>query len=124
MRAREIKIDPTTNDLVRDGRGGFVYADGAETAILHAIRIHFGGDWYLPGDGSRLHDHQALLGADVDDVASELTRALTPLVTRLRISNVSVIPQPSSVLGRFDLSIHYTDARTGRAGLVTFTPQR
>ena len=110
---REFYIDPITKDRVAEG-GSFRLADGAETAVLHALEIHLGGDWYLPGDGSRLHDLQAFTGASEEVFAAEVTRALEVLVRRGRITDVSVkVSSPRT--GRKDITIGYTDARTGRA---------
>ena len=111
---RELAIDPVTKDFISDGRGSLALSAGAETAVLHALEIRLGDDWYLPGDGSKLNDTQAFSGATNDMFAAEIHRALAVLVLRGRISDVEVVvtsPKP----GRRDVTIYYTDAQSGRA---------
>lgn len=117
--ARELKIDPVTHDLVRDGRGGFVYATGAETAVLHQLQIHFGGDWLLPEDGSRLHELALFGGADsAAAIEAEIRRALDVLVKRGRILDPQVVARQVRA-GRVDADVNYRDTRTGR--LIRFS---
>ncbi len=111
---RELAIDPVTKDFVSDGRGSLALSAGAETAVLHALEILLGEDWYLPGDGSKLNDAQAFSGATDDMFAAELRRALAVLEQRGRISDVHVVVT-SSRPSRRDVTIYYTDAQSGRA---------
>lgn len=116
--ARDLKIDPVTHDLVRDGRGGFAYAAGAETAVLHQLEIHFGGDWLLPDDGSRLHELALFSGDASADIDAEIRRALDVLVKRGRILDPQVVARQVRA-GRVDADVSYRDAKTGR--LIRFS---
>lgn len=110
---REIKIDPATNDLVRDGKGGYVYVEGAETAVLHQLSITLDGDWLAPEDGSLLHDLQYFTGDAPEKVQTELERALGVLEKRGRVSEVQVTASQQSG-GRVVSTVTYRDTRTGR----------
>lgn len=111
---RELKIDPVTLDFLRDGRGGLVYADGAETAVLHQLSIEFGGDWLLPTDGSRLHELSLFGGANSPEaIDAEIRRCLDVLVRRGRISEPQVVARQVRT-GRVDAEVRYRDTRTGR----------
>lgn len=116
---RDIKIDPVTQDLVRDGRGGFVYATGAETSVLHQLSIHFGGDWLSPEDGSRLHELSLFsTAAPAADIEAETRRSLDVLVRRGRIADPSVEARQIKP-GRVDVNVSYRDVRSGQ--LIRFT---
>lgn len=115
---RELKIDPKTGDLVRDGRGGLAYSVGAETAVLHQISIHFGGDWLAPEDGSRLHDLQYFTGDAPGRIKTEIERALAQLQRRGLISEIEVETSAAGV-GRVVATCRYRDTRTGR--VVSFS---
>jgi phage baseplate assembly protein W len=117
---RELKIDPNTQDFVRDGKGGLVYAAGAETAVLHQVAIHFGEDWLAPDDGSRLHDLQYFTGDAAARIKTELERALTHLERRGRISEIEVTTTQTSS-GLVDATTRYRDTRTRRASSFTVT---
>lgn len=119
---REILIDPLTRNFVRDGAGGFRFAVGAETSVLHQLEIHFGGDWLAPEDGSLLHELDAFTGEDDALIKAELERCLGVLVRRGRISDVAVTMTPTPVGGRSDATVSYRDARTGRP--LSFTVRR
>lgn len=115
---REIKIDPTTNDLVRDGKGGYVYTESADTAVLHQLAIHFGADWLAPDDGSRIHDLQYFTGDSAERIKAEIERALGVLEARGRIGNIEVTAEQEAG-GAVVATTRYRDTRTGR--VTSFT---
>lgn len=110
--AKDYKFDPVTGDLVRDGRGGFVLVDTAETALQEQILHHYGAWWGAPAQGSRLHDLRAF-GRDKRKAAQdEVRRALHELEKRGRISNLEVVAeQPEQ--GRIVVASKSRDTSTG-----------
>ncbi|MGL5361518.1 MAG: hypothetical protein ACRDBH_01465 [Bosea sp. (in: a-proteobacteria)] len=115
---RELKIDPETEDFVRDGAGGLVYDDGAGTAVLHALKIRFGADWLLPEDGSQLEEISRSSGPATERIQLDVERALGVLESRGRISHIKVTATQTTAT-RVDVIVEYRDARTGRA--IRFT---
>lgn len=120
---RELVLDPVTRDLVRDGAGGFKYTESAATAVMIALSSHF-EEWCLgPDDGSKLH--QLIRGNDVngleDAIADEVARCLQPMVSRGRISILSVGVLRDSV-GRLEVTTKIQDNSTGQPADVVVTP--
>lgn len=112
--ALDYKFDPMTGDLVRDGRGGFVLVDTAETALQEQVRHHYRAWWGAPAHGSRLHNLRAFGGRDKMMAAQdEVRRALHVLEQAGRISNLEVIAeQPRQ--GRINVASSARDTGTGQ----------
>ena len=113
MMPRDYKFDPITHDLVRDGKGGFVLVDTAETAVQEQILHHYRAWWGAPEQGSRLHDLRAF-GRDKQRAAQEETRrALHELELRGRISNLEVTSEAPRN-GRINVASKSRDTGTGK----------
>jgi len=111
--AKDYRFDPVTGDLVRDGKGGFVLVDTAETALQEQVLHHYRAWWGAPEQGSRLHDLRAF-GRDKRKAAeAETRRALHELEKRGRISNLEVVAeQPTQ--GRINVATKSRDTSTGQ----------
>lgn len=111
--AKDYKFDPVTGDLVRDGKGGFVLVDTAETALFEQMTHHFRAWWARPDHGSRLHDVRAFKATDLPSVVAEARRALGQLESAGRIANVQVRGETPKV-GRIVVASTSRDTSTGR----------
>jgi phage gp46-like protein len=110
---KDYKFDPTTGDLVRDGKGGFVLVDTAETAMQEQINHHYQEWWGAPEQGSRVHDLRSFGRDKAKAVADELRRALRRLEAAGRISNIQVIADPQKN-GRIVAAATSRDTGTGQ----------
>ncbi len=110
---KDYKFDPVTGDLVRDGKGGFVLVETAETALQEQVLHHYRAWWGAPEQGSRLHEFRAL-GRDQRKASEdEVRRALHELEKRGRISNLEVVAeQPRQ--GRIHVASRSRDTGTGQ----------
>jgi phage gp46-like protein len=110
---KDYKFDSVTGDLVRDGKGGFVLIDTAETALQEQVLHHYNKWWGAPQQGSRVHDIRAF-GKDKTQAAKEeVRRALHELEKAGRISNLDVIAdQPKQ--GRVNVASTSRDTGTGQ----------
>jgi len=111
--ARDYKFDPVTQDLVRDGKGGFVLVDTAETALQEQVLHHYRAWWGAPEQGSRLHELRAFGRDKAKGAQEEVRRALHELEKRGRISNLEVVAeQPRQ--GRINVASKSRDTSTGK----------
>jgi phage gp46-like protein len=110
----DYKFDAVTGDLVRDGKGGFVLVETAETAVQEQLRHRYQAWWGAPQRGSLLGDIRSLVGRDKAQAAqAEAQRALRVLEQAGRISNVQVIAEQQAQ-GRVVVSATFRDTSTGQ----------
>lgn len=109
---RDFKHDPITGDLLRDGKGGFVYTTTAETSVRNQLLAHFGECWHDPELGSKLHDREALQANPAQLAKAEAERALGRLEDAGRITNVEVRAEESP--GRVTVATRFADASTNQ----------
>lgn len=111
---KSFRINPLTGDFVRDGRGGWVLTDTAETAVQLQLVHHYRAWWGAPERGSRLHDPRVFTGNKLQAVKAEAERAMRVLEQAGRIANVEmVVEQPQQ--GRIVIEIKARDTATGKA---------
>jgi phage gp46-like protein len=110
----DYRFDPTTGDLVRDGKGAFVLVDTAETALQEQVLHHYQEWWGAPEQGSRLHDLRVLGKDKVKAAIAETQRALGVLVKAGRISNLEVVAEQAKP-GRINVASKSRDTRTGKS---------
>jgi phage gp46-like protein len=110
---KDYKFDPVTGDLVRDGKGGFVLVDTAETALQEQVLHHYQAWWGAPAQGSRLHDLRAVGRDKVRAAIAEAQRALGALVKAGRISNLEVVGEAPKA-GRIVVATKSRDTGTGK----------
>ncbi len=109
----DYKFDPVTQDLVRDGKGGFVLVATAETALQEQVLHHYREWWGAPEQGSRLHDLRAFGRNKAKAAEDEVRRALHELEKAGRISNLEVVAeQPKQ--GRINVASKSRDTGTGQ----------
>lgn len=111
---KDFKIDPVTGDFVRDGKGGWVLVETAETAVQLQLATRYRSWWRDPEKGSQLGDPRLLVGSNkVQAAQAEAQRALRVLERAGRIAQVQVIaeqPQPSRVV----VQATFRDTSTGQ----------
>jgi phage gp46-like protein len=111
---KDFKIDPATGDFVRDGKGGWMLVETAETAVQLQLATPYRSWWRDPEKGSQLGDIRLLVGGNKEQAAeAEAQRALRVLERAGRIANVQVIaeqPQP----GRVAVQATFRDTSTGQ----------
>lgn len=111
---RDYFIDPTTNDLVKDGKGGFVMVETAQTSVYNQLKAKRGKCWHDEELGSDLHDLRAIQSAP-ERLAPEAAKlALGRLVRARRIDAVEVrgelAPAPG---GRVLVVTRFRDTTSG-----------
>jgi phage gp46-like protein len=102
----DLKFDPLTNNLVRDGAGGWERAEHRETAILNQFRCHLESWWADSAIGTRFHNRDLFAGDTAALVEAEARRAFQLLedegiVTNVRVQAREVKP------GRVDVRTAY-----------------
>lgn len=111
---KDYKFDPVTGDLVRDGKGGHVLVDTAETALQEQIVHHYQKWWGAPNQGSGVFDVRNFGGKDMQRAAqAEVQRALHVLEQAGRISNLEVTSEAPR-LGRIVVASKSRDTGTGK----------
>lgn len=106
------KFDPTTLDLVPDGKGSFQRTDQADSAVMHQLLCHYAKFWGAPEFGSKLYDLNAFQRDPKTLAALEAKRALGRLVDRGRIANLEVTSDATR--GRVVVATRFRDASTGQ----------
>ena len=108
----DLKFDPITKDLIRDGKGSYVRTATAETMVMHQVLCHYGKSWHDELLGSRLYDLKFLQDRPEITGPDEAKRALGVLAKRGRISNVEAIGEVPQV-GRVNIATKFRDTSTG-----------
>lgn len=107
------KFDPVTQDLVRDGKGGWQRTTTAETSVQNQLLAHEGECWQDPELGSQLHD---LEGMQQDPAAIAKLRARKPLERLQRLGRIDAIQvdaiEPSP--GRVEVHTRFRDTSTNQ----------
>lgn len=111
--AKDYKFDSATGDLVRDGKGGHVLVDTAETALQEQVLHHYNAWWGAPEQGSRLHNLRAFTGDKRKAAEDEARRALHVLEQAGRIANLEVTSEQPKA-GRIVVATTSRDASTGQ----------
>lgn len=94
---RDYYIDPNTNDLVKDGKGGFVMVGNATTSVYNQLKAHAGACWHDAELGSDLHDRRAMQPAPERLAPESAKRSLARLVRTRRIDNVEATGELAAV---------------------------
>jgi hypothetical protein len=118
-------IDPVTRDYVDDGLGGDVETRTLATDAGIALRMHLGGWWGQPDNGSLIYaSEQAVASPDeVRNVVDAVKRALQRFVDDKRASDLAV---SSSVdqYGRAAITASMRDLQTGSELALALRPLR
>ncbi len=109
----DLSFDPLTEDLIRDGSGGWVRTETGDTAVLNQLAVHFAEFWGDDGIGSLLHDRDRFAAAPGPATAAEVRRAMGLLVDEQFLSDVIVQAQETSA-GRVDGRTTYRLVETGQ----------
>jgi phage gp46-like protein len=111
---KDFKIDPAIGDFVRDGEGGWVLVETAETAVQLQLATRYKSWWRDPEKGSQLGDIRLLAGSNkVQAAQAEAQRALRVLEQAGRIAQVQVIAEQSQP-GRIAVQATFRDTSTGQ----------
>lgn len=106
-------IDPTTRDLVPDGRGGFMRVYTAQTSAMNQLLAHRGACWHGAELGSRLYDLRALQPRPEQLAPEEARLALERLVRAGRIDNLEVSGGGAARGGRVEVFTRFRDTTSG-----------
>lgn len=120
--AWDLKIDPITQDFVRDGAGGWETTEHGDTAVLHQLVCHYDAWWGDQQLGSRLHDRDLFTTAPAALVVAEVERALGVLIKDALIADLEVTAAEVGA-GRVDVRTIYRLVASGQdveVGLPTF----
>lgn len=104
----DYKIDPATQDLVKDGKGGYVKIKTAETSVQNQLLARYGECWHDPELGSKLYDLDAFKTDPATLVAEEARRALERLEAAGRIADIEVVAEQPRA-GRVNVRTRFRD---------------
>lgn len=106
------KFDPITQDFVRDGKGGFVRTETAETSMFNMMVAKRGKWWGDPELGTLEDGLRELQGNPVPDSEQAFKRGLGRLEQMGRITDITV-KATEDAPGRIFVQTDCRDTSTG-----------
>lgn len=119
--AFDLQFDPVSRDLVDDGNGSFAFTDTAATMVMHQYWCRYRKWWGLSELGSLFYDLGSFQQNPALKARDEVQRMLGVVVSRGRISNVSVAASAPSP-GRVQTQASMRDVGTGQVINQFVTP--
>lgn len=109
----DFKFDPSTGDLVDDGKGSFVTTSHADTKLQLQLECHFGKCWHDQLLGSLLYDLKNFQVNPEVTLPDEVRRALNVLASRGVLDSIQVTSKRVNSY-RVDVSSQSRDRSTGQ----------
>lgn len=117
----DLYIDPITKDYVDTDDGEWLEVPDSRTLVMVQIDMHFGADYFAPGDGTRIRELLEQGVAPPDElVVSETRRALQVVVDDGTITDLEVTSRRRG--GELVVDCSWRDRATGMPVDHSFTP--
>ncbi len=111
---KDFAFDPITRDIIIDAAGTPVLTDNASTMMLHQMVCRYRECWQDPQLGSLLWDLKRFQAKPEVLAPAEAKRALTVLVARGRIGQLTVEAAGTTKEGRLLIATSCRDTSTGQ----------